>query len=78
MGFDLSKPEARAIPSGFGGGWIIPLTDRAKEFLSNWFREILEPLAPLGGQVGFIVEPRQTGDLANALIEAGIPWEISK
>lgn len=74
--FDLSKPGARAIPSSFGGGWIVPLTPAGTQALMKFFDDEPAPLDPIGGDAGWIVEPQQTSDLAVHLREAGVAWEI--
>lgn len=74
--FDLSKPGAKAIASSFGGGWIVPLTLDGSRALMEFFDEEPAPLAPLGGEVGYIVEPNQTNDLAVHLREADVAWSI--
>lgn len=77
MVFDASKPCARAIrcPS-FGGGWIIALNDEGRLVLEEYFGTAATPIAPLGGQEGWIVEPADSEDLANYLINEKIAWEV--
>lgn len=76
--FDLSKPGVRAIPSSFGGGWVVPLDAAGFQALHEFFGEYPEPLAPLGGEKGFIVEPFQTQDLAEHLRSCNVAWEIGQ
>lgn len=76
--FDLAKPDARAIPSSFGGGWIVALTDEGRDFLASYFGDEAQPWAPLGNQIGWIVEPADSAALAEALREAGIAWEVGQ
>lgn len=75
--FDLANPGAEAISSTFGGGWIIPLTPAGSMALADFFDEEPAELAPLGGRAGYIVEPYQTGDLAEHLRAAGVAWKVS-
>ena len=77
MTFDLSKPGARAIRSPMGGRWIIPLTDEGKAALEEFFGDEAFPIAPLGDQSGYIVEPQDSAALAEYLREAGIAWEVN-
>jgi hypothetical protein len=67
--------DAQTIPSSFGGGWIIPLTPAGSMALADFFDEEPAELAPLGGTVGYIVEPYQVGDLAEHMTNAGLTWE---
>lgn len=76
--FDLSKPGARAIRSSFGGGWIIPLDAAGWQALHEFFQTQPEPLAPLGGKKGWIVEPQQTQDLAEHLRSCNVAWSIDQ
>lgn len=77
MVFDLSKPHAKAIRSPMGGGWIVPTTDEGREALAEFFGEAPAELAPLGGESGYIVEPYQSGDLAEFLRSRGTAWEVA-
>lgn len=72
----LAKYDARVIRAPMGGAWIVPETRQARDFLSGYFGEAPEPLGPLGGERGFIVEPYAAGDLGEALTSAGIAWEV--
>lgn len=76
--FDLSKPHVQAIPSPMGGGWVLPLTAEGESFLREWFDDEPVALAPLGDVPGFIVEPSQSADLAEALREAGLAWAVGE
>lgn len=58
---------AEFIPSTFGGGWIIPLSDEAAEICQGIFGEEEAPLAPIGGTSGWIVEPQDLADTVEAL-----------
>ena len=75
--FDLSKPGAKAVRSTFGGGWIIPLDAAGIQALREFFGEDASPIAPLGGEVGYIVEPYQSGELAEHLRCCNVAWEIA-
>jgi hypothetical protein len=75
--FDLSKPGVRAISSTFGGGWALPLNEDGEQALEEFFGEPAYPLAPLGNVPGYIVEPYQTGDIAEHLASCGVAWEVN-
>lgn len=55
--------DLKFIPSSFGGGWLIPLSDEARETYSNAFDDDPAPLAPLDGQDGWIIEPQDLADV---------------
>jgi hypothetical protein len=74
--FDLSKPGAKAIRSTFGGGWIVSDEPEAVRILTEYYGEGPTPIAPLGGRLGWIVEPQGAGDLAEYLRSEGIAWEV--
>lgn len=76
MVFDLSKPGAKAIRSGFGGGWIVPLTDEGTRIISEYFGAGPEHIAPLGGERGWIVEPQDAAGLAEYLFSEKLAWEV--
>lgn len=76
MAVSLAKYDARVIRAPMGGAWIVPETRTARAFLSEYFGERPEPLGPLGGEAGYIVEPYAAGDLGEALKAAGIAWEV--
>lgn len=71
---DATK-QARVLRAPMGGAWIVPLTDEGREMLAGFFGEAPASLAPISA-VGWIVEPYQTGDLAEALRAAGMAWEV--
>ena len=54
-------------PSTFGGGWVVAMNDPSSEYLSEYFEDEAIPLAPLGGDYGFVVEPCDLDDLVAAL-----------
>jgi hypothetical protein len=74
--FDLSQPDAEAVRSPMGGGWIIPLTPDGSRVLSDYFEAEPRDLAPLGGRLGYIVEPSDSGDLAAYLYENNCAWVV--
>lgn len=77
--FDLSKPGARAIQSrSFGGGWIVPLDAAGTQALHEFFGEDATPLAPLGNEKGYVVEPHQTQELAEHLRACNVAWKIER
>lgn len=78
MVFDLSKPGAKAIKSPMGGGWIVPITPRGRLILTQYFGEGPTPIAPLGDQRGWIVEPQDAGDLAEYLKSENLAWEVER
>ena len=55
--------DVETIGSSFGGGWALPRTDAGREALAEFYNDEPAPLAPLGGDVGYIVEPQEAGDL---------------
>ncbi len=57
-------PDLKFISSSFGGGWLVPLSDDAREAYTNGFAETPSPIASIGGQEGWIIEPQ---DLATVL-----------
>lgn len=74
--FDLSQPDAEAVPSQMGGGWIIPLTPDGARTLSDYFDAEPSDIAPLGGRLGYIVEPSDSGDLAEYLYAHSCAWVV--
>lgn len=78
MVFDLSEPGAKAIKSPMGGGWIIPTTDEGRRILAEYFGSDRPavPIDPLGGEVGYIVEPYEAGDLAEYLKSENLAWTV--
>lgn len=74
--FDLSKPGVAVMRSTFGGGWAWPLNDAGESALHEFFDEDPAPLAPLGGHVGYIIEPHEAADLAEHLRASGVAWEV--
>lgn len=64
-------PVAEFYPSTFGGGWIAPTNEAAEEICETVFGEPAEPLAPIGGTHGYIVEPQDLADTVEALRDAG-------
>lgn len=74
--FEAKQPAARAIPSTFGGGWIIPLTPDGSRVLGEYFDAEPQPIAPLGGLLGYIIEPQDGADVAEYLRAEGIAWEV--
>lgn len=76
--FDISKPGARAVPSSFGGGWIIPLTPEGSRVLAEYFDAEPQPFLPLGGRQGYIIEPQDAADVAEYLRSEGIAWEVGE
>lgn len=65
---------AEFIVSSFGGGWLIPKTEKAQEVFIPFFGEPPAELAPLNGVVGWIVEPWQIEPLAGLFLSYQI-WE---
>lgn len=59
------------IPSGFGGGWMIPLSDEADDALADYFGERGAGLPPIGGTYGYIIEPQDLRDAVETLRAAG-------
>jgi hypothetical protein len=74
--FDLSQPDAEAVRSPMGGGWIIPLTPDGSRALSDYFDAEPMDLAPLGGRMGYIVEPSETADIADHLRANNCAWVV--
>lgn len=70
------KPRAKAIKSPMGGGWIVPLDDTGGNALAQYFGEPAAPIGPLGGELGWIVEPADAADLAEYLKGEDISWEV--
>lgn len=78
MVFDLSKPAVKAIRSGFGGGWVVPLTNEGRRVLSEYYGPDcpISSLVPLGGEEGWIVELWGAEDLAEYLRSEGVAWVV--
>lgn len=74
--FDLSRPDVEAIPSSFGGGWIVPLTADGRRALEEYFSEAPTRLRMAGDRDAYIVEPYQSSDLAEFLRTSGIAWKV--
>lgn len=53
--------------AGNNGGWAIPLNNDASDELNIFFGDDPCPIAPLGGRLGYIVEPRDADNLAEFL-----------
>ncbi|QTH19684.1 hypothetical protein HRJ34_15025 [Rhizorhabdus wittichii] len=66
--------DLKFIPSTFGGGWLIPVSSEAREAFTNQFGEEAAPLAPLGDEEGWIIEPRDMRDLMNDIRADG--WDL--
>jgi len=75
--FDPQTPGVRATASGFGGGWLVPLDAAGSQALHEFFGEPPAPIAPLGGEAGYIVEPYQTQDVVEHLRSCNVNWELS-
>ncbi len=52
-------PDMKFIASSFGGGWIVPIGDAAREYLERLLGDEPAPLMPLGGESGWIIEPQE-------------------
>ncbi len=78
--FDLSKPGVRVIPifdlSKPGCVRVIPITDRGEDVLERFFEAPPYSIAPLDGEIGYIVEPHESAPLAEYLHDAGVAWVI--
>lgn len=74
--FDLSQPDAEAIRSPMGGGWIVPLSPDGSRALADYFDAEPTYLAPLGGRYGYIVEPSEGADLADHLRANACAWVV--
>lgn len=74
--FDVSDPGVAVTQSSFGGGWAWPLNAAGVQALHEFFGEPPVPLAPIGGIVGYIVEPYQSGNLAEHLRSCNVAWEV--
>ena len=57
--------DALFIPcQSFGGGWIVPQSDKAKDYLESFLNGPPDFLAPIGVN-GYIVEPTELEDIAH-------------
>jgi len=75
--FDLSKPGVAVQPDHtFGGGWAWPLNKAGRDALFGFFGEPPAPIAPLGDRPAYIVEPNESGDLAEYLRGEGVAWKV--
>ena len=60
------------IPSSFGGGWVVPRNDPSREALEDsFFHEPPTPLAPIGGESGYVVEPFDWAECMELLTDLG-------
>lgn len=73
--FEKPVPDVRSTRSGFGGGWLVPLTPYGSQVLLDYYQEEPAPIAPLGGTLGYIVEPQDAEDVTNYLKSEGVKWE---
>ena len=67
----MTQADANFTPSSFGGGWIEPLTPRGEDWFTDYLVDEASELPAIEGY-GWIVEPADTADLAQAAIAAGI------
>lgn len=74
LGFKL--PAVQSIASPTGGGWVIPLTPEGADILFGYYGEPPQPLEPLGGKEGYIVEPYDAPEIVNRLCEADETWTV--
>jgi hypothetical protein len=74
--FDLNNPDVLAIRSTFGGGWAIPLTPAGAQALVEFFGEKPTEIPILEQPLGYIVEPFQSGDLAEHLLSCNCAWRV--
>lgn len=79
--FDLSQPDAVAIRSTLGGGWIVPLTPAGTQALMEFFDEEPAPIPVCSGEggalLGYLVEPWQSADLAEHLHACNCAWKVN-
>lgn len=73
--FDKSKPAVAVQRAPMGGGWAWGLTEDGKLALEHYFGEAAEFIAPLGHKA-HIVEPADSGDIAEYLLAEGLAWEV--
>lgn len=59
--------DFKLITSSFGGGWLVPLTDDARQAYTEAFDAQPEPLVAIGGQEGWIIEPYELDDVLSDL-----------
>lgn len=52
-------PDIEFIASSFGGGWVLPMNDTAREYLEELLGEAPAPMLPIGGDDGWIIEPAE-------------------
>jgi hypothetical protein len=55
----------------FGGGWIVPRTDSGFQACLAVMGEYPAPCEPIGDEDGYVIDPRDVGDIVGALREAG-------
>lgn len=69
----MNRPDVQVHGSTFGGGWIFALTDKGRDAIGNkFFGEPAAPLAPFGGEEGWIIEPHDVNDLVAFVREEGL------
>lgn len=69
--------DATFTPSSFGGGWIVPKSPKALRSLVEFYGDEPGKLWPIGGAVGFIVEPADVADVAGYLNRRNLVTEIN-
>lgn len=74
--FEKPIPSIAVQRSSFGGGWVWGLNETGKRALNHYFGYAPQPLAPLGGKSGYMVEPQEAEDLAEYLRGEGLAWEL--
>lgn len=62
--------DAIFTSSSFGGGWIAPANLLGSNALQEFYGEKPYPLAPLGDEPGYIVQPQEVSDLATHMVKA--------
>lgn len=63
--------DIKSYRSSFGGGWVVPVSRRAKEFLSRRYGAAYR-LEVVGDQFGYIIEPHDAADLSEAVQAEGL------
>ncbi len=73
---DNSQHDALFIPCHtFGGGWVVPQSDRAKMLLLSLTGEEVGYIEPIG-RVGHIVEPSELEDVVHYARAHGLTIQL--
>ena len=64
--------DIKFIESSFGGGWVVAITHEGSQYMEEFYDEEPREIAPLGGEVGWIVEPQDVRQLVESARVDGV------